>query len=512
MVKWAEGAVVYQVCPRSFMDGDGDGVGDLPGLIERLSYIAALGVDAVWLAPFFASPMRDFGYDVADYTAIDPLFGDIEDFDRLIAAAHRAGLKVVIDQVWAHSSDCHPWFLDSRSSRHAEKSEWYVWADAKPDGTPPNNWLSVFGGGAWTWEPRRRQYYLHHFLASQPALNWRHPEVEQALLAAGAFWRQRGVDGFRLDAVDFLLHDPALRDNPPRPLTVPPSRPFAMQQHRHDMGQPELPDLFERIRARFPGLLLVAELSSEPDPLARCTAFTGPERLSQAYTLALMKRPFTAEGIRAWIAEAEAMCPHGGLAWAFSNHDVTRVVSRWGDGSPAAARMLLALLLSLRGGICLYQGEELGLTEADLPFQALRDPFGLAFFPDFKGRDGCRTPMPWQEAAPAAGFSTAVPWLPIPDTHRPLAVERQNADPASVLHFARRMLAFRRRRTALRTGALRLIESAPTVVAFERGNADDRVLCLFNPSAARVSCVDGTDLRPWAYAFFDAASGLEIAP
>lgn len=494
MIEWASGAAVYQICPRSFMDGTGDGVGDLPGVLEKLPYLAGLGVDAVWLTPFYTSPMADFGYDVADYRGIDPLFGCDADFDRLVAAAHLAGLKVIVDQVWAHSSDRHPWFMDSRSSRHADKADWYVWADPKPDGAPPNNWLSVFGGGAWSWEPRRRQYYLHHFLARQPALNWRNPDVAEALFQAGEHWRRRGVDGFRLDAVDFLLHDPLLRDNPSRPHLQVPARPFAMQHHSHDMCQPELPELLAAIRARFPDMMLVAELSSEPDPLRRTRAFTGPDRLSQAYTLGFMKRPFSAAGIRDWLAEAEAACPDGGLMWAFSNHDVVRVASRWGDGSAAAAKMLVALLLSLRGGVCLYQGEELGLTEADLPFEALRDPFGLAFYPDFKGRDGCRTPMPWSAAEANGGFTRAVPWLPAIREHLAQAVDRQEADTGSVLHFTRRMLALRRQSPALRHGTLTLLDDAPGLIRFERRHGPDCMVCRFNPSPKPES-----DMAPWEF-------------
>jgi len=497
MVGWARAAVVYQVCPRSFKDSNGDGVGDLAGILAGLPHIVGLGVDALWITPFYASPMADFGYDVADFTAVDPLFGGMDDFDAVVVAAHASGLKVIVDQVWGHSSDRHPWFIDSRSSACADKADWYVWADAKPDGSPPNNWLSVFGGPAWTWEPRRRQYYLHHFLACQPALNWRNPAVAEALFAAGAFWQARGVDGFRLDAVDFLLHDPDLRDNPPRPHAVIPARLFGLQQHRFDMAQPDLPALLERMRARFPALMLVGELSSEPDPLVRAAAATRPGRLSLAYTLGLMKRPFTAAGIRGWLAEAMEKAGEGGLMWAFSNHDVARVVSRWGDGSPASAKMLLALLLALPGGICLYQGEELGLPEAEIAFEHLQDPYGKTFYPQFKGRDGCRTPMPWT-AEPAAGFTTGTPWLPIPSEHLSLAIDRQEGAADSVLRFARNMLRFRRQRDSLRAGALRLIDADPRLVAFERRAGADRLLCLFNPTAAAVG-----DWPAWGFGFIE---------
>jgi alpha-glucosidase len=247
---WWRGAVIYQVYPLSFADGNGDGYGDLPGLEARLAYVAALGVDAIWLSPFFRSPMRDWGYDVACYTAVDPIFGTIEDADRVIAKSHALGLKVLVDQVWSHTSDRHPWFDEGRADRHGPRSDWHVWADAAPDGTPPNNWQSVFGGSAWTWEPRRRQYYLHHFLPSQPKLNLRRPEVVDAILETGEFWLARGVDGFRLDAVDFMLSDPALRSNPALSTLggVTPLRPFSFQDHSYDMIQADTVDLLRKIR------------------------------------------------------------------------------------------------------------------------------------------------------------------------------------------------------------------------------------------------------------------------
>jgi alpha-glucosidase len=488
MEEWWRGAVIYQIYPRSFQDGNGDGVGDLPGALARLDHLAALGVDAVWIAPFFRSPMKDAGYDVADHCAVDSIFGRIEDFDALLARAHTLGIKVLIDMVWGHTSDRHPWFLASRSAREGSQADWYVWADPKPDGGPPNNWLSIFGGGAWTWEPRRRQYYLHHFLAAQPTLNLRNPAVLDALLAIGRFWLERGVDGFRLDAVDFYLHDPDLEDNPPRPLEGDvPAKPFGMQIHLNDGPQPELLSLFARIRAlldEFPGSASIAELSSLPDPLRRAALYTGANggRLHMAYTLGLMRRDFSAEALIHSISEAEmAFAADGWLCWAFSNHDIERVASRWGDGSPAFAKLALALLFSLRGSVCLYQGEELGLTEAKLDLAQLRDPFGIAFWPDYKGRDGCRTPFPWRADAPHAGFSEAEPWLPIPPEHLSLAADRQETDAGSVLAFARRMLAWRKSRAEMRDGTLKLVDLGKRLVAFERRSGTQRTLCLFNP-------------------------------
>ncbi|MDA8231802.1 MAG: alpha glucosidase [Magnetospirillum sp.] len=484
---WWRGAVIYQIYPRSFRDANGDGIGDLGGIAEALPYVASLGVDAVWLSPFYRSPMMDFGYDVADHRDVDPLFGTLADAKRVIGRAHDLGMKVLLDMVWGHTSDRHPWFAESRASRANAKSDWYVWADPKPDGTPPNNWLSVFGGPAWTWEPRRRQYRLHHFLPSQPALNWRNPAVVEALAAVGEHWLSLGADGLRLDAVDFLIHDLRLRDNPPQRLAEIPPRPFGMQDHRRDMMQPETADALARIRAltdRFPGTVTMAELSSAGDPLARVAEYCAPGGLHLAYSLGLMRRPASAAALKATIAEIEAKAPGGAFAWALSNHDVERAASRWGDGSPASAKMLLALLLCLRGTVCLYQGDELGLPEAEVPFDRRRDPFGLAFWPEFKGRDGCRTPMPWRGDGPAAGFSAAEPWLPVPESHRRLAVAVQEADGESVLNTLRRLIRWRRRHPALTEGGLTLVEMSPDIVAFERTGGGQDILCLFNPSAA----------------------------
>ena len=507
--EWWRGAVLYQVYPRSFQDSDGDGVGDIPGITARLDHVAALGVDGIWVSPVFASPMADYGYDVSDYRAIDPLFGTMADFDAMVAKAHRLGLKVLLDQVWSHTSDRHPWFLDSAAG--GGKRDWYVWADAKPDGSPPNNWLSVFGGPAWRWDPRRRQYYLHHFLSSQPALNLRNEAVVEALLEVGAFWLERGVDGFRLDAVDFMLHDPKLTDNPPRPPAggVMPVKPFALQRHIHDMAHPDTHGLLARIRGlmdRYPGRTTVAEVSSEFDALERAGNYTGAagRRLHMAYTLRLMRGGFDPAAFVAAIAEVEAKLADGWLCWSFSNHDVERVASRWGDGSPAMARLLMALLLSLRGTPCLYQGEELGLTEAELAFEDLKDPYGINFWPQFTGRDGCRTPMPWAAEAAYGGFSTRRPWLPLPDQHRALAVDRQEGDPGSMLAFTRRFVAWRKAHPALVAGCMTPRESPAGTVIFERATGTERLLCIFNfnlePVSLTVPEAEGGRLRVEAMA------------
>ena len=490
---WWRGAVIYQIYPRSFLDTDGDGVGDLPGIIERLDYVAGLGVDAIWIAPFFRSPMADFGYDIADPCDVDPLFGTLADFDRLLAEAHARGLKVMIDQVLSHTSDEHAWFRESRQSRDNAKADWYVWADANEDGTPPNNWLSIFGGSAWQWEPRRGQYYLHNFLAAQPDLNFHNPAVRTAVLDNLRFWLDRGVDGFRLDSINFCFHDALLRDNPAKPKAERTGRgfsadnPYAFQYHWYNNTQPENLAFLEDLRAlmdRYPGSATLGEISSE-DSLATMAEYTRPGRLHMGYSFELLTDDFSAAYIRDTVRGQEAKMTEGWPCWAISNHDVERVLSRWGNGhgSAAMANQLTALVCSLRGSVCVYQGEELGLTEAELPYEALRDPYGIAFWPEFKGRDGCRTPMPWSDGE-HAGFSSATPWLPVPAEHRALDVARQQLDPASALSGYRRFMHWRRGQPALRGGAIRFLDTPEPVLAFVRELGDERVLAVFNLSAA----------------------------
>jgi alpha-glucosidase len=507
--QWWPGAIIYQIYPRSFYDSNGDGVGDLPGITAKLDYVASLGVDAIWLSPFFVSPMRDFGYDVADHCAVDPVFGTLADFDRLVARAHALGLKLIVDLVCGHTSDQHAWFRGSRTSRASEHAEWYVWADAKPDGTPPNNWLSVFGGAAWSWEPRRRQYYLHHFLTSQPSLNLRRPEVVEALLDVARFWLARGVDGFRLDAIDFLLHDEALRDNPPRaPLrSAPPAKPFGLQRHLYDMTQGVRPALIERLRALAdadPGTVLLGEVSSQDGAYGRIERYTGERGLHLAYTLRPMRGDDAGDALRAALAEIASSGRGEGLCWAFSNHDVERAASRWaaprGDGAQpdrAGAKLLMALLLSLKGTVCAYQGEELGLGEAVLAAEDLRDPFGIAYFPEFRGRDGSRTPLPW-DASPQAGFTNGVPWLPVPEAHRAAGISAQEADPRSALSAWRAIVAWRKAHPALLRGDLRRLDLPAPLVGFTRGCEAERLLLIFNPStrSARLDMAALPEMTP----------------
>jgi alpha-glucosidase len=488
---WWRGAVIYQVYPRSFADTNGDGIGDLAGVLAKLDYIASLGVDAIWLSPFFKSPMKDFGYDVSAYRQVDPLFGALEDFDRLVAAAHQSGLRIIIDQVLNHTSDQHAWFQESRGSRQNSKADWYVWAEPKPDGTPPNNWLSIFGGSAWQWEPRRGQYYLHNFLVSQPDLNYHNPAVSAQMLEEAEFWLARGVDGFRLDAINFCFHDPLLRDNPPKAAAERRGRgfrvdnPYAYQVHLYDNTQPQNHAFLESLRRlmdRYTPAVSLGEVSAE-DAIETIVQYTsGGRRLHMAYNFELLVDEFSTAHIREVVGTLVARCQDCWPCWAIGNHDVARVASRWSDGTGGAARAKLfnALLLSLRGTACSYQGEELGLTQAELSDAVLQDPYGLAFFPMFKGRDGCRTPMPWNDREHACGFTDGRPWLPIPPEHHSLSANLQETAPDSVLNAYRTFVRWRRGLPALLRGAIRLFESREGTLVFLREQDDSAVLACFN--------------------------------
>lgn len=485
--EWWRGAVLYQIYPRSFADSNGDGIGDLPGLIAHLDYVADLGVDGLWINPFYPSPMHDFGYDVADYVGVDPVFGTLADFDALVARAHALGLKVVTDLVFAHTSDQHPWFVDSRSSRDSEKADWYVWADPKPDGTPPNNWQSVFAGPAWTWDARRGQYFMHNFLSQQPQLNLHHRPVQDALLDVVRFWLDRGVDGFRLDAINFAMHDPALTDNPVSQQPGLRTRPFDFQDRRYNQSHPDIADFLMRLRTvtdDYPDRFTVAEVVG--DPQAReMQAFTeGDQHLNSAYGFDFLYAPaLTRDLVETATSLWSGREGQGLPSWTFSNHDAPRATSRWAQGrdQSAMARMTLLLLLSLRGMIILYFGEELGLPQADVPQDRLVDPEAIANWPLTLGRDGARTPMPWRANDAHAGFSAVEPWLPIDPRHRPLAVDRQMDAPDSLLHLTRQLIRLRRDHDALRQGSMTLRNAAhPDLLAFERTFGSQRLLALFN--------------------------------
>lgn len=485
---WWRGAVVYQIYPRSFQDSDDDGIGDLKGITHRLDHVARLGADAIWLSPVFRSPMADMGYDVSDYCDIDPLFGTLEDFDTLVARAHDLGLKVIIDQVISHSSDQHPFFADSRRSRDSAKADWYVWADAKPDGSPPNNWLSVFGGSAWEWDTRRRQYYLHNFLPSQPDLNFHNPEVQDWALSVLRFWLDRGVDGFRLDTVNYYFHDPKLRDNGPEPTedNLPAVNPYEMQDHEYSKTRPENLDFLARMRVlldEYDNRTMVGEVGDNPRrALKIMEEYTSDGRLHMAYSFDLLGPKFSQTHFRSRVEGFFKAAPEGWPMWAFSNHDVIRHATRWENygSTDAVARLAAAMLLSFEGSICLYQGEELGQTETDIEFHELTDPPGFKFWPDYKGRDGCRTPMVWDGTA-QGGFTGGTPWLPVKAPQLARNVMAQEGVAGSVLETYRALLAWRRG-SALRVGRSTFFDVPEPLLAFRRDTAEGSVLCLFNLS------------------------------
>ncbi|MBX9463282.1 MAG: alpha-glucosidase family protein [Aquamicrobium sp.] len=491
---WWRGAVIYQIYPRSFQDSDGDGIGDLRGILTRLPHIASLGADAIWISPFFRSPMADFGYDVSDYRDVEPMFGTLDDFDAVVAEAHRLGLKVMIDLVLSHTSDAHPWFRESRGSRDNPKSDWYVWADAKPDGTPPNNWLSIFGGSAWAWDARRQQYYMHNFLAEQPDLNFHNSEVQDALLDVTRFWLERGVDGFRLDTINFYFHSQGLEGNPALApesrdySTAPAVNPYNWQDHIYDKSRPENVAFLTRFRAlldEYPAAAAVGEVGDAQRGLQIVADYTaGRDRVHMCYSFDFLSPDkISAERVRTVLEEFDRVASDGWSCWAFSNHDVMRHASRWAASEwdrTAYLKVISALLMSLRGSVCIYQGEELGLPEADLAFEDLRDPYGIRFWPEFKGRDGCRTPMVWDSHQPNAGFSPARPWLPVPAEHLTMAVNTQADDDNSLLEHYRRMLAFRAAHPALIKGSITFNDARGDVVVFTRRHGNEQILCAFN--------------------------------
>ncbi|WP_206483999.1 alpha-glucosidase family protein [Thalassotalea sp. G2M2-11] len=505
---WWRGAVIYQIYPRSFMDANNDGIGDLAGIITKLPYVKSLGVDAIWISPFFKSPMKDFGYDISGYREIDPMFGNIDDFDSLMENAKTLNLKVIIDQVLSHTSDQHPWFIESREDKTNDKADWYVWADANEDGTPPNNWLSIFGGCAWQWEPRRQQYYLHNFLTSQPDLNFHNPQVRKAVLDNVKFWLDKGVDGFRLDAINFCFHDKQLRDNPAK---APEDRqgrgfsednPYAFQYHYYNNTQPENIAFMEEIRAlmdQYPGVVTLGEISSE-DSLQTMAEYTqGDKRLHMAYSFELLTPDGSPQYIRQTVEALEGKLADGWPCWAIGNHDVTRVASRWASAQTRdqQSKMFNALLASLRGSVCSYQGEELGLEEADIAFEDLQDPYGITFWPTFKGRDGCRTPMPWQRDEMHGGFSNGEhSWLPVSEQHKAKAVAVQEQDNNSVLSAYRMFMQWRKTQPSLQYGDINFVASDDEKLVFTRQYQDQRLLVIANFSEQPISYeINATDVQ-----------------
>ena len=489
-VWWREG-VIYQIYPRSFADSNGDGVGDLPGIRRRLDHLAWLGVDGIWLSPCFPSPMADFGYDVADYCDVDPAFGTLADMDRLIAAAHERGIRVLLDWVPNHTSDCHPWFLESRASRASAKRGWYVWRDARPDGSPPNNWLSPFGGSAWQWDTATEQYYLHSFLREQPDLDWRNPEVVAAMHDVLRFWFERGVDGFRIDVVHRLAKDPELRDNPLREDAR--RRGYGSQRHVRDENHPDVHALLRDVRRvvdAYPERMLVGEVYLL-DPAEVATYYGKGDELHLAFNFAFMRATWSAERFREEVERFEGFV--AGVGWpdvVLSSHDAVRHASRYDDPSrgDARARVAAMMLLLLRGTPFLYYGEEIGMRNVEIPPERLRDPLAVTLHPKLS-RDGERTPMQWEDA-PGGGFTAGEPWLPLGDLSRNAAAQRD--DPASLLCLYRDLIELRRRTPGLRAGSYRSLASPEGVFAWERELAPSRAGVALNFSdAPRVADLGG---------------------
>lgn len=544
---WWENAVIYQVAPWSFQDSNGDGRGDLRGVVRRMDDIADLGVDALWLTPIFSSPMDDLGYDVEDLDEVGDAFGTEQDLDDLLAAAHERGLRVMLDMVWSHTSDRHPWFLESRSSRASPKADWYVWADPAPDGGPPNNWRSVFSGeSAWIFSEERGQYHLANFLASQPDVNWHHPDVRRAILERARYWLERGIDGMRLDAVNFFCHDPDLADNPPRtgdaPEGIAPDHPAAEHRFENAFCRPETVEHLAEVRRladEFPGTVLLGEVTLADDSVACAASHVGADRLHLAYHSALhIDDPLTPAILRAALDRVGRHFPDGGGCWIVGNHDYGRTRSHWSgserDHPDGLARLVPALAIALPGPFCLWQGDELGLPEArvpeDIPPERLRDPFGRQMYPEEVGRDGSRTPMPWRHDAHQAGFTTAdEPWLPIPASHLARAVDLQRADPGSLRSRWAELLRWRRTQPAVRNAEVHALDADDdAVLVLERRAPEQRMVVAMNltdrpavtglghvgalraphedPSEGAHVDDDGRlHLDPWGVAFLDAA-------
>ena len=464
---WWQRGIIYQIYPRSFMDANGDGVGDLAGIVQRLDYLEWLGVDAVWISPFYPSPMADFGYDVADYTDVDPLFGTLGDFDRLRDALHQRGIRLILDLVPNHTSSAHPWFLESRRSREDPRRDWYLWADPAPDGGPPNNWLSVFGGGAWEWDDRTRQYYYHAFLKEQPDLNWRNPQVRAAMYDVMRFWLDRGVDGFRVDVMWHMIKDQELRDNPVNPQYTPDRATYEQLLPVFSTDQPEVHDIvheMRRVTDEYPERVLIGEIYL---PIERLVTYYGPELggVNLPFNFQLVTLPWHAPTIGAAVAAYEGALPAGAWPnWVLGNHDQPRVASRVGA---AQARVAAMLLLTLRGTPTLYFGDELGMPDVPIPPHLARDPQQLNM-PELQiGRDPERTPMPW-DAGPGAGFTTGQPWLPIVEGTTTMSVAAQRDHPGSMLALHRALIALRHAEPALHRGDYRPVYTAGDALAYGR--------------------------------------------
>jgi len=477
---WWERDVIYQIYPRSFQDSNGDGIGDLAGIAARLDHVASLGVDAIWLSPIFPSPMTDFGYDVADYCDVAPIFGDLAAFDRLLAAAHACGLKLLLDFVPNHTSDQHAWFIESRSSRDHPRRDWYIWRDPALDGGPPNNWISDFGGSAWTWDAATGQYYLHAFLAQQPDLNWRNPDVRAAMMNVLRFWFDRGVDGFRIDVLWHIVKAEGLPDNPVNPAWTPAQTERDRLIQRHSTDQPEAHAIsaeFRRLADSYGDRVLVGEIFLPNDRHARWYGTPEAPQVHLPFNFQLIENAWDAAVLRTVIADYEASLPAFGWPnWVIGSHDAPRIAARIGE---AQARVAAMLLLTLRGTPTLYQGDELGIGKVAIPPERIRDPQHLRQPTLDIGRDRSRTPMPWDGSA-HAGFSTVEPWLPLNADWPVRNVAAQDGDAESILNLYRALLRLRRETPALAIGAFALADGDADVLAYVRSHEGDMVFVALN--------------------------------
>lgn len=489
---WWKKAVFYQIYPRSFSDTTGNGIGDLNGISNNLEYLRDLGVEGIWISPFLCSPMVDFGYDVSDYRKVDPVFGHTEDIDRLIKKADNLGLAIVMDLVLNHTSDEHDWFMESASSRDNPKADWYVWVDPKPDGSPPNNWQSCFGGAAWEFNAKREQYYLHNWHKKQPDLNFHNASVRRKVLSVIKYWLEKGARGFRFDIANYYFHDAQLRDNPPNPTGLSDinhtgkKSPYTMQLHKYDISQPETLDFLSEIRElldQYEGVFSVAEVGDDHSIKTAAEYTDGETKLHTAYTTWLLSsqmQEFNQQELKNVYAGIREVSKTAWPSWAFSNHDVIRVATRWTGkklGDPQLCKLYMAILLSLQGCPFIYQGEELGLPEANIPYEKIQDPWGKYLWPEWQGRDGCRTPMPWSHDERNAGFSTAdETWLPMPHSHIKRSVDLQEKDPNSMLNFTRDFIKWRKSEPALLEEKLEFLDAPENILMYRRGS----LLCIFN--------------------------------
>lgn len=485
---WWEAGVIYQIYPRSFQDSNGDGIGDLAGIEARLDYVASLGIDAVWLSPIYPSPMADFGYDVADYCGIEPIFGNFHTFDRLVEAVHSRGLKLLLDFVPNHTSDLHPWFLESRSSRDSPKRDWYIWRDSHPEGGPPNNWISDFGGSSWEWDEATGQYYLHAFLKEQPDLNWRNPEVRHAMSEVLRFWLDRGVDGFRIDVLWHIVKHEAFPDNPLNPDWTPEITERDRLIQTHSTDQPEAHAISAEMREladSYGERVLVGEIFLPNERHARWYGTSERPQVHLPFNFQLIESPWDAEHLRSVICAYEASLPiFGWPNWVIGSHDAPRIAARIGE---AQARVAAMLLLTLRGTPTLYQGDELGIGKVTIPPHLIRDPQHLRQPVLDIGRDRSRTPIPW-DSSKNAGFSKAEPWLPLNDDWPTRNVAVQDAEPASMLNFYRAMLSLRRRHRALSVGSFTMLEGSQDVLCYLREHQGEKLAVMLNLSSTMRHC------------------------